>query len=74
MNCVVKTWWKVAYQTFTGMPALYNDYAFRDEMTETYGNANNWSSGYRQLPITGRLDSNDPTVTGCRVTIEVSRA
>lgn len=74
VNCVVKTWWKVAYQTFTGMPALYNDYAFRDEMTETYGNANNWSSGYRQLPITGRLDSNDPTVTGCRVTIEVSRA
>lgn len=74
VDCVVKTWWKVAYVTFSGGSALYNDYAFRDEMTETYGNSNNWSSGYRQLPITGRLDSNDPTVTGCRVTIEVSRA
>lgn len=74
IQCAVKTWWKVGYQTFSGGSVLYNHYSFYDEMTETYGNSNNWSTGYRQLPITGRLDSNDPTVTSCHVVIEVSRA
>lgn len=74
IDCAVTTWWKVGYQTFTGGTVLYNHYSFYDEMTESQGNSSNWSTGYRQLPITGRLDSNDPTVTSCRVTIEVSRA
>lgn len=74
INCAVKTWWKVGYQTFTGGTPLYNHYSFYDEMTESQGNSSNWSTGYRWLPITGRLDSNDPTVTSCHVVIEVSRA
>lgn len=74
IQCAVQTWWKVGYQTFAGGTVLYNHYSFYDEMTETQGNASNWSTGYRQLPITGRLDSNDPTVTSCHVVIEVSRA
>lgn len=74
INCAVKTWWKVGYQTFVGGTELYNHYSFYDEMTESEGNSSNWSAGYRQLPITGRLDSNDPTVTSCHVVIEVSRA
>lgn len=73
IQCAVKTWWKVGYQTFSGGTVLYNHYSFYDEMTESQGNSSNWSTGYRQLPITGRLDSNDPTVTSCHVVIEVSR-
>jgi hypothetical protein len=74
IDCVVQTWWKVGYQTFTGGTVLYNHYSFYDEMSESQGNSSNWSTGYRQLPITGRLDTNDPTVASCHVVIEVSRA
>lgn len=74
IDCIVQTWWKVGYQTFTGGTVLYNHYSFYDTMSESQGNSSNWSTGYRQLPITGRLDTNDPTVASCHVTIEVSRA
>lgn len=74
ITCIVKTYWKVSYMTFSTGTPLVNHYEFVDEMAETFGNSNNWSTGYRWLPITGRLDGNDPTVTACHVIIEITKA